>query len=588
MGLQADAMKGAVFLTVGLMIFAAAMAVTTETESYAEMAVLEQDDVDHTPKVPADDDEQAMKEVKESLIQEKEGRGSVPSGGETAFDEKADSVNPTSLFPGPVYGLPGYKESHDWLKDVDWWSPLVFEWRYYKARCAEGCVKLGTKDEKGDPLKDMDEGQVKKYWLEKGMDNGDVATPNFSCEYYVTSNEDLHETLLDENKVPKCKKAVQQFLTDGLFDGLSGTSFDGEHVSFGEGKTYQQITSFFAPKGHQGGQIQWSKNYAWTFWYKRTKEERRIMPVFAVRRKYKDPGEAARGGWWGGYPFFVAYHGSMMFCATTKKWECQWPIGEENSGVKGGWRFNWYHRWRLPPTNWWRFYGVMANEDGYTLYEFSDPPILGNDKMPPSRSHHEDFHAARQGYTKAHKNLPYTVHGFSRQISLKSKGSWWGFDIHAPYHRKDGVWNPDKYRSDASEQLPETCVKASCKHHCGGWHSSKKCRLANTVEECGNCKEKDGVIKRDSGAGSFKCKCKKEWDNIKPIGMKKFEDRDAIIWTGYTNDPEYQPSNWYLSKGTSTTQWIMDLTYYRLDDHTFSEEEMEALYLKGRSTKIEG
>jgi len=479
------------------------------------------------------------------------------------------------LFPGPVYGLPGYKESHDWLEDVDYWSPLVFEWRYYKARCAEGCVKLGTKDEKGDPLKDMDEGQVKKYWLEKGMDNGDTASPNFSCEFYVTSNESLHEELLDEEKKPRCKKAVEQFLTAGLFDGLSGTTFDGEQVEFGEGKTWTQTRGWYAPKGHRGAQIKWDKNYGWTFWFKRTTSDydyanRKVLPVFAVRHKNGYNGYS--GGWWGGYPFFVTWVGSMMFCASTEKWECHWPIGEENSGVKGGWRFNWYHRWRLPPANWWRFYGVMANEDGYTLYEFSDPPIIGNDNMNKAKARH---------------NLPYAVHGFSRQIATKTKGSWWGYDIHAPYQRKDGVWNANR---GGSEQLPETCVKVGkCNCWEKGWVSNRACRMANTVEECGFCKEKDGVIVRDRGRDSFKCKCKKEWDKIKGAGMKKFKDSEAIIWTGYDYDPQQCPRcGWHWNPGKETPQYIMDLTYYRLGDHTFSEKEMEALYLKGRSTKVPG
>jgi len=216
----------------------------------------------------------------------------------------------------------------------------------------------------------------------------------------------------------------------------------------------------------------------------------------------------------------------------------------------------------------------MANEDGYTLYEFSDPPIEGNDKLGHNN--------------KAHKPLPYAVHGFSRQIATKTKGSWWGYDIHAPYQRKDGVWNANR---GGSEQLPETCVKASCTRHCWehGWHSNYKCRMANTVEECGWCKEKDGVIKRDRGHGSFTCKCTKEWDKIKGVGMKEFQDSEAIIWTGYTYDPRQCPNcYWHWNPGKDTPQYIMDLTYYRLGDHTFTEKEMEALYLKGRTTKIPG
>merc|ERR1719502_741662 len=64
---------------------------------------------------------------------------------------------------------------------------------------------------------------------------------------------------------------------------------------------------------------------------------------------------------------------------------------------------------------------------------------------------------------------------------------------------------------------PETCVKAQCSIRCWnkGWHSNRKCRLENTLEECGYCREKDGKVVRDRGRGSFSCKCKKEWDKIK-------------------------------------------------------------------------
>jgi hypothetical protein len=556
------------------MLFTATWAVSTESESYAEMAALETDE--WSPKHNVAKEGAELGEAQKS----KEG----PSPSETSFDENADENNPTSLFPGPVYGLPGYKESHDWLKDLDWWSPLVFDWRYYKARCADGCAKPKTLDSStgeytvdaglGDALKDMGEGEIKKYWLEKGMDYRDVASPTFNCEYYVKQNPELHEELLDDTKHVKCKEAVKHFLTAGVFDGLSGTTYDGKIVTDGADKK-----SHWKTQGHKclagcvPGQITWDKNYAWTFWYMRTtkiydRQNPKVMPVFSVRTQ---PGTEGRHkhGWWGGYPFFITWVGSMMFCASTDKWECHWPIGEENNGVKGGWRFNWYHRWRLPPINWWRFFGVMVDEDGYTLYEFSDPPILGNNKL----------------HAKANHGQPYTVHGFSRRIATKTKGSWWGYDIHAPYHRPDGLWNPN-IASSAGETLPETCTKESCHIRCWqhGWHSNRQCRIDNTVEECGYCKEVDGKIQRDSGSGSFTCKCTKEWDKVKKIGMSAFSENDARIWTGYTYAPWQCPHcRWHWSDGKDTPQYIMDLTYYRLADHTFTAEEMQALYMKGRS-----
>merc|ERR1712199_62429 len=176
-----------------------------------------------------------------------------------------------------------------------------------------------------------------------------------------------------------------------------------------------------------------------------------------------------------------------MFCASSR-WDCQWPIGEEDSGVKGGWRFNWYHRWRLPPVNWWRFYGVVANEDGYTLYEFSDPPILGNDKMPEAQHKNgwTNHRSDQGGSSKRYPHLPYAVHGFARRIATKMKGSWWGYDIHKHVDYRKVM----------------TCT--------AGW----------TGEDF------------DSHCGGKQCECTKDWDQIEGYKMRKMRDRDARIWTG--------------------------------------------------------
>jgi len=557
------------------MLVASAWAVSSDASTGYEkgMAALEPDE--WAPK------QQGGKEGATELIQEgATTKGGPPLAAETAFAENAGENGPTSLFPGPTYGLPGYKESHDWIEDMDYFSALVFDWKYYKARCADGCNG-------GDALKDMGEGAIKKYWVDTGMDNDDIASPTFDCEYYVMQNDELHEELLDEEKKVMCKKAVEHFLTSGVFDGLGGSTFDGMVVTEGsDSKSAWKTSGNKCLNGCVAGQIKWDQNYAWTFWYKRTTDHfdagnRKVLPVFAVRAA---PGDGGRhnptgemhGGWWGGYPFFVTWMGSMMFCAATDKWECHWPIGEENSGIKGGWRFNWYHRWRLPPANWWRFYGVMADENGYTLYEFSDPPILGNSVIGPGIKIQNAHHANRADMAtagKAHPELPYAVHGFSRRIALKSKGSWWGYDVHAPHSYPQGK----DAHARAENGIPETCTKGgSCT-----WKERRN-RL------CTSCTEQDGKVIRDSGSGSFTCKCVKDWDNVKKIGMTKFNDVDAKIWTGFTYASNQCPQcGWHWSDGADTPQWIMDLTYYRLGDHTFSEEEMKAIYEKGRSTSVE-
>merc|ERR1712096_487917 len=57
----------------------------------------------------------------------------------------------TLNFPGTPYGKPGYKESHNWEQDTDWFSPLVFNWKYYAAVYG---------------LKGKTEEAVKKDWMD--------------------------------------------------------------------------------------------------------------------------------------------------------------------------------------------------------------------------------------------------------------------------------------------------------------------------------------------------------------------------------------------------------------------------------------
>eukprot|EP00656_Telonema_subtile_P002244 TRINITY_DN1097_c0_g1_i3.p1 TRINITY_DN1097_c0_g1~~TRINITY_DN1097_c0_g1_i3.p1 ORF type:complete len:603 (-),score=146.22 TRINITY_DN1097_c0_g1_i3:251-2059(-) len=588
-------MKLQVFFLASLVLgFAVCAIPSSETDGqYAEMAAHETDE--WTPKHA---DAKATLGDAATLGEAAQGKAKEgPSPEQTRFDAGADINNPTSLFPGPTNDLPGYKVSHNWLDDIDYWSPLVFDWKYYKARCSEAasCKDLDGAD--GTALKDMNEGQIKKYWLDHGMKRCDVASPTFNAPYYVASNPDLWEDIKDtENDKPLCKKAIKQFLTKGVFDGLSGTSYDGKIITDGASdSTHWKPHGNKCLEGCANGQVKWDKNFAWTFWYMRTANEwAKVRPVFALRRNPRHIWD----GWWGGFPFFITWVGSMMFCAQTQRWECHWPIGEVNSGVKGGWRFNWYHRWRLPPVNWWRFYGVMSDEDGYSLYEFSDPPIEGNSVLPT----HENGKWSCPGNNKSphwpdrcktQRNLPYTVHGFSRRIPSKQAGGWWGWDIHKPYSRPDGLWSPS-IRSSAGEAIPEDCaMDTTCTNnwHCrkGGWHTHFKCRIDGTLDECGWCKTVDSKVYRAARneAGGW-CRCKKKWDEIEGVAEKPFTDNDAVVWTGYTYSPWIlhhwgRHCGWMTPVGHATPQYIMDLTYYRLGDHSFTEEEMKAIYLKGRS-----
>merc|ERR1712070_1308722 len=75
-------------------------------------------------------------------------------------------------------------------------------------------------------------------------------------------------------------------------------------------------------------------------------------------------------------------------------------------------------------------------------------------------------------------------------------------------------------------------------------------------------------------SGGKQCECTKDWDQIEGYKMRKMRDRDARIWTGYTYG-KHRNWNWgwnWASNAGKTEQFIMDLTYYRLGDHTMKAE----------------
>jgi len=61
-------------------------------------------------------------------------------------------------FPGPPHGLPGYKESHDWVEAFDIFSPLVFDYRWYRVM---------MKGQTIDMMKTLTEEDLKTDFLQK-------------------------------------------------------------------------------------------------------------------------------------------------------------------------------------------------------------------------------------------------------------------------------------------------------------------------------------------------------------------------------------------------------------------------------------
>jgi hypothetical protein len=220
----------------------------------------------------------------------------MPSGAETAFD--ASGTSPTSNFPGPKYGLPGYKESHKWESDVDMFSPVVFNAKYFNAA-------------QGRP--DDTEAQAKAAWLaaineESSVDEKSGRVPfckqgaaSFSLNTYYRANAaDLKEQTDSGN----CGKVLKSYLTAGLFDGAAVYSATAE-AEFASSTSEAELATLQGnahaqklklenenlaanPNCDMGELADSSTEYSWSFWYK---------PVSAgsVKRNIMAYGEGTNG-----------------------------------------------------------------------------------------------------------------------------------------------------------------------------------------------------------------------------------------------------------------------------------------------------
>jgi len=163
---------------------AAAIAATPSEEPYLEPAT---DELIQTGKASA---HQMNTEAANDINPKKEGTGRFKK---------------TANFPGAPYGLPGYKESHDWVNDIDYFNPLIFDWQFYAAE-----YKLTGKTET----------EVKTDWLNVGL-KADAVYPKcrqgnkmFSLNMYYRANP-----LIKDKTGGNCKKILTQYLKEGLFAG---------------------------------------------------------------------------------------------------------------------------------------------------------------------------------------------------------------------------------------------------------------------------------------------------------------------------------------------------------------------------------
>eukprot|EP00658_Telonema_sp_P-2_P048132 TRINITY_DN3662_c0_g1_i13.p1 TRINITY_DN3662_c0_g1~~TRINITY_DN3662_c0_g1_i13.p1 ORF type:complete len:143 (+),score=44.33 TRINITY_DN3662_c0_g1_i13:81-509(+) len=78
------------------------------------------------------------------------------------------------------------------------------------------------------------------------------------------------------------------------------------------------------------------------------------------------------------------------------------------------------------------------------------------------------------------------------------------------------------------------------------------------------------------------------WGHSWSTSMRYTDFTNSVIYSGWAMPSQYFHwwSNWHVGK--EVPDYVMDLTYYRMGDHVMTEEEMKAIYIKGRSTRPTG
>jgi len=163
--------------------------------------------------------------------------------------------------PGPPYGKPGYKESHNWVSDVDLFSPVVFNTDFYAAEY---------------DIQGQSNSELRQDWLTTGLADSLTApncrrgTIDFSLNKYYAANEGDLKRVTDDGK---CKKILEQYLKSGIFAGdNNGATSVNIRNSKGE-DTFRIKAQETADLG--GTTLQYQKTYTLSFWIKAGN----IMPV---------------------------------------------------------------------------------------------------------------------------------------------------------------------------------------------------------------------------------------------------------------------------------------------------------------------
>jgi hypothetical protein len=160
-------------------------------------------------------------------------------------------------FPGPKYGLPGYKESHHWEMGIDLFSPVAWNKGYFAALYGY----VGKMDE-----------DLQKIWLGNLTANTAGSCPkgmiNWDLNQYAANNPGT-ATVKDEsyNDVDAtCMQILENFLTTGIYQGLEGwTAFPIKTATLATSFPLSASNSNFAA-GVKAPEL----TYTYTFWFQPT------------------------------------------------------------------------------------------------------------------------------------------------------------------------------------------------------------------------------------------------------------------------------------------------------------------------------
>jgi len=198
--------------------------------------------------------------------------GSLATAGaiQPAFDGTGRHDRGPSIhnMAGAPYGLPGYKESHDWVNDIDIFSPIVFDWHFYGA-------SLDTPTTNEIESKTAWEAYLAQDQASAGYPNCAVGNPDFDVNQYMQNNQ------LTTNS---CGQAVKEYLTTGMYEGKH--AYNGIQYFNADGKEAFSVSS--RQSLYPQNTYYPSTTFTWSMWAKHSGPTSSWQELINVRKKQND------------------------------------------------------------------------------------------------------------------------------------------------------------------------------------------------------------------------------------------------------------------------------------------------------------